>query len=91
MIDPDPRPDLGDDAAAWAELLEAAAAYRGDGAGVYWALRGARAVGAELVTEPDGRRLRARPGCEADYAEVRLHLQRNAAILNALLRRQRRS
>jgi hypothetical protein len=84
----DPRPDLVDDAPAWLELLERAAAIDGDdGAGVYWALLGARAIGAELVRTGTGIRLRSREtGQDPEYVAVRPHLQRNLEALTGLLR-----
>jgi hypothetical protein len=83
----DPRPDLVDDAPAWLELLERAGADVEDGDGLYWALLGARAIGAELVTTATGLRLRSRDGGQdPDYAAVRPHLQRNVDALTALLR-----
>jgi hypothetical protein len=84
----DPRPDLVDDAPAWLDLLERAAAIDADnGDGVYWALLGARAIGATVVPAPIGLRLRSRDsGQDPDYAAIRPHLQRNVDALTALLR-----
>jgi hypothetical protein len=89
----DPRPDLVDDAAAWQDLLERAATLENVGGeswvpdGVYWALLGARAIGAELTRTNNGWRLRSREsGQDPDYAAVRPHLQRNVDALTNLLR-----
>lgn len=84
----DPRPDLEEDHDLWVTLLSRVAAARGtdDPDGLYWALRGARAIGAELShAEDGGLRLRPRPDGEADYAAVRMHLVRHRDALSTLL------
>lgn len=87
----DPRPDLTEDADLWVPLLDDALAIDGgDGDGVYWALLGARCMGAELgVTREGALRLRPRPGADADYAVVRPHLVRNTSALIGLLQAHR--
>ena len=58
----------------------------GDGGGVFWTLRGCRAIGAELVeTDSGGFRLQEGDADPADYAAVRPHLLRNVAAVRALL------
>lgn len=66
-VDPDPRPDLVEDAALWRSLLTLAQADECDPAGLYGVLRGFRALGAQLAPYTHG--LRLRPGEELDEVE----------------------
>ena len=87
-VDPDPRPDLVEDAALWRSLLTHAQADECDPAGLYGVLRGFRALGAQLA--PYARGIRLRPGemDEVEYTALALEwLDPHRGQLAGLLRR----